>query len=35
VALGLPKPATGGYAAPAGREAIGLSPALAALLKGG
>jgi allantoin racemase len=32
VALGLPKPATGGYAAPSGREAIGLSPALAALL---
>ncbi|PWS37506.1 hydantoin racemase [Falsiroseomonas bella] len=35
VALGLPKPATGGYAAPSGREATGLSPALAALLKGG
>jgi allantoin racemase len=35
VALGLPKPAAGGYAAPQGREAIGLSPALDRLLRGG
>jgi allantoin racemase len=34
VALGLPKPSVGAYAAPVGREAIGLSPALATLLKG-
>jgi allantoin racemase len=32
--LGLPKPRAGSYAAPAGRESIGLSPALAALLRG-
>lgn len=34
VALRLPKPAAGSYAPPAGRVALGLSPALAALLKG-
>ncbi|HWT09793.1 MAG TPA: aspartate/glutamate racemase family protein [Roseomonas sp.] len=34
VALRLPKPMAGSYAAPAGRAAVGLSPALAALLKG-
>lgn len=34
VALRLPKPMAGSYAAPAGRAALGLSPALAALLKG-
>jgi allantoin racemase len=34
VALRLPKPASGSYAAPAGRESIGLAPPLAALLRG-
>lgn len=34
VALGLPKPTTGPFAAPAGREAVGLSAPLAALLMG-
>lgn len=34
VALALPKPRSGSYAACSGREAIALSPALAALLKG-
>jgi allantoin racemase len=34
VALGLPKPTTGPFAAPSGREAIGLSAPLAALLMG-
>jgi allantoin racemase len=34
VALKLPKPSAGSYAAPAGREAIGLSAPLAALLRG-
>jgi allantoin racemase len=34
VALGAPKPLAGSYAAPRGREAIGLSEALGALLKG-
>ncbi|WP_424810866.1 aspartate/glutamate racemase family protein [Roseococcus sp. YIM B11640] len=33
VTLGLPKPRTGSYAAPAGRVTSGLSPALAAMLK--
>ncbi|MCS6892424.1 MAG: aspartate/glutamate racemase family protein [Rhodovarius sp.] len=32
--LGLPKPMAGSHAAPRGRESCGLSPALAALLKG-
>ncbi|WP_270938524.1 aspartate/glutamate racemase family protein [Falsiroseomonas oryzae] len=35
VALGLPKPGAGGYAAPRGREAVGVSDALGALLRGG
>lgn len=35
VALKLPKPTGGSYAAPQGREAIGLSEPLAALLRGG
>jgi allantoin racemase len=35
VPLALPKPRTGSYAAPRGREALGLSPALARLLRGG
>jgi allantoin racemase len=35
VALGLPKPRSGSYAAPTGRASSGLSPALAALLRGG
>jgi allantoin racemase len=35
VPLGLPKPRAGSYAAPRGREALGLSPALARLLQGG
>ncbi|WP_439595671.1 aspartate/glutamate racemase family protein [Falsiroseomonas sp.] len=35
VAMRLPKPRTGSYAAPQGRAGIGLSPALAALLRGG
>lgn len=35
VGLGLPKPRIGTYAAPEGREALGLSDALAALLRGG
>jgi allantoin racemase len=34
VALGLPKPRAGSYAAPQGRAALGLSEALSALLKG-
>jgi allantoin racemase len=34
VALKLPKPGAGSYAAPAGREALGLSAPLAALLRG-
>lgn len=34
VALGLPKPAHGSFAAPAGRESIGLAAPLAALLRG-
>jgi allantoin racemase len=34
VAMGLPKPTTGGYAAPRGRETIGISEALGSLLKG-
>jgi allantoin racemase len=34
VALKLPKPTAGSYAAPTGREAIGLSEPLAALLRG-
>lgn len=34
VALGLPKPGAGTYAAPAGRAAAGISPPLAALLRG-
>lgn len=34
VALGLPKPRVGSYAAPAGREMVGVDPALAALLRG-
>jgi len=34
VTLGLPKPSAGGYAAPGGRETIGLSGPLAALLRG-
>lgn len=34
VALGLPKPRSGSYAAPSGRTSIGLSPALDALLRG-
>jgi allantoin racemase len=33
--LGLPKPRSGSYAAPAGRASSGLSPALDALLRGG
>jgi allantoin racemase len=35
IALSLPKPSTGSYATPGGREAIGLSAPLAALLRGG
>lgn len=35
VALRLPKPRTGSYAAPASRTGVGLDPALAALLRGG
>jgi allantoin racemase len=35
VGLGLPKPRLGSYAPPAGREAVGLSAPLAALLRGG
>lgn len=35
VALALPKPRAGGYAAPQGRESIGLSEPLARLLRGG
>jgi len=35
VALGVPKPRAGSYAAPQGRAALGLSEALSALLKGG
>jgi allantoin racemase len=35
VALGVPKPRTGSYAAATGRESIGLSAPLAALLRGG
>lgn len=35
VALGLPKPRQGSYAAPADRPSVGLDPALAALLAGG
>jgi allantoin racemase len=35
VALGLPKPATGPFAAPLNRESTGLSAPLAALLRGG
>jgi len=34
VALGLPKPTTGPFAALSGREAVGLSAPLAALLRG-
>jgi allantoin racemase len=34
VGFGLPKPSAGSYAAPAGREAIGLAAPLAALLRG-
>jgi allantoin racemase len=34
-ALGSPKQAAGSYAAPRGRESLGLDPALAALLRGG
>jgi allantoin racemase len=34
VALALPKPRAGSFAAPSGRESTGVSPALAALLKG-
>jgi allantoin racemase len=34
VPMRLPKPRTGSYAAPAGREALGLSPALMRLLRG-
>ncbi len=34
VALGLPKPRVGSYAAPRGREMVGVSPELAALLRG-
>jgi allantoin racemase len=34
VALALPKPRSGSFAACAGRNSLGLSPALAALLKG-
>jgi allantoin racemase len=35
VALALPKPRVGSYAAPAGRASVGLSPALTSRLKGG
>lgn len=35
VPLGLPKPRTGSYAAPQGRAALGLSPSLTRLLRGG
>jgi allantoin racemase len=35
IALGLPKPLVGSYAAPRGRETVGLDPALAGLLRGG
>ena len=35
VALRPPKPTTGSYAAPRGREMVGIDPALAALLRGG
>ena len=35
VALNPPKPTTGSYARPRGRETTGLDPALAALLRGG
>ncbi len=34
VPLRLPKPSAGSYAAPSGRESVGLSPPLASLLKG-
>jgi allantoin racemase len=35
VALGLPKPGLGSFAAPRGREVGGVDPALAALFRGG